>query len=107
MAGYKPVRLEGGDFQSVAEAAAFYSLPQEEEPEASTVDMRETSDRKGKYDKFVTITRTSPRDDSIAVYQMRLALKKTEYGWDVRTAGERWKCARSKNADKWITKPCP
>ncbi len=105
--GFQKLGMELTEFEQKDRVFEFYGLKEGKGEEGGTIVFETTKDPKGKYDYFLTATETGTPDDSIMARQWRFAMDQKGDKWVLKTAGERWQCARGKNVGKWTTKTCP
>jgi hypothetical protein len=105
--GFQKLGIELDQFQQATDVYEFYGLKNGAGAENSVTTFETIKDPSGKYHALLTATETGTADDSIAARQWRFAMNKKGSMWVLKTAGERWKCARGKNTVKWTTKRCP
>ncbi len=105
--GFQKLSMELTEFRKKELVFEFYGLKEGKGEEGSSIIFETTKDPKGTYQYFLTATETGTADDSIMARQWRFAVDQKGDRWALKTAGERWQCARGKNVGKWTTKTCP
>jgi hypothetical protein len=107
LSGFKTMGIERTEFDSIADIFDFHGLKQGRGEENSTTILDTTKDPKRRYEYLLIATETGTPDDSISARQWQFGVNKKGDVFVLKTAGERWKCARAKDPQKWTTKKCP
>ena len=105
--GFQKLGMELTEFREKELIFEFYGLKAGKGEDGGTIVFEITKDPKGVYDYILTATETDIPDESIMAQQWRFGVSKKGALWVLKTAGERWQCARSKNAGKWTPNLCP
>jgi hypothetical protein len=107
LSGFKKMSLERVEFDSIAEIFDFHVLKEGPGEEGSMTRLEITKDPKRRYGSLLTATETGTPDDSISARQWQFGVNQKGNVFVLKAAGERWKCARGKDPQKWTTKKCP